>query len=92
MSRPIGRLAVVGTGLIGGSIAAAARRRGLAAQVVGAGPQSEQARALGLVDAAAPLAEAAGRGGTGGAGRARVGRSCRMLPRGGTRRWSPRRC
>lgn len=58
MRYPIGRLVVVGTGLIGGSVSAAVRKRALAAHVVGVGPHAEQARALGLVDAALPLADA----------------------------------
>ena len=58
MQYPIGRLVVVGTGLIGGSVSAAARKRALAAHVVGVGPQAAQARALGLVDAALPLPDA----------------------------------
>lgn len=37
MTRPIGRMAVVGVGLVGGSLALAARRRGLVREVVGCG-------------------------------------------------------
>jgi prephenate dehydrogenase len=46
-------LTIVGVGLIGGSIGLAARRRGLAAHVLGAGRQQgslERARAVGAVD------------------------------------------
>ena len=56
----IERLAVVGLGLLGGSVALAAKRRGAARSVVGAtrsaGARSE-ALAAGTVDAVAPLAE-----------------------------------
>jgi prephenate dehydrogenase len=47
-------LTVVGVGLIGGSVALAARRRGVAARVVGCGRQPdllERAQGLGLLDA-----------------------------------------
>lgn len=57
----IGTLAVIGLGLIGGSVAAAARARGVAAVVLGhaADDHGERARALGLVDrACASVAEA----------------------------------
>ena len=49
----IGTLAILGVGLIGGSIAAAARRRGLAQRVVGIGRNQsrlEAATQLGLID------------------------------------------
>ena len=46
------RVAILGTGLIGGSFAAALRTRGLASEVRGFGPQSSEAHALGLVDLA----------------------------------------
>jgi prephenate dehydrogenase len=55
------RAAVLGVGLIGGSVAAALRARGLAAEVVGyaPGPDARRAIALGLVDrAAGSVAEA----------------------------------
>jgi len=55
-------LAVVGVGLIGGSVAAALRSRGMVARVLGVGrnPQTlAQARQLGLIDAVASLSEAA---------------------------------
>jgi len=55
-------VAVVGVGLIGGSIAAALRRCGLAGRVLGVGRSQEtlrQACALGLIDAACSLQEAA---------------------------------
>jgi prephenate dehydrogenase len=45
------RIAVVGTGLIGGSVALAARRR-LGAEVRGFGPEAPRALALGAIDAA----------------------------------------
>ena len=58
----IGTLTIVGVGLIGGSIGLAARRRGLAARVVGAGRQSAtlaRAREIGAIDdACLDLAEA----------------------------------
>ena len=47
------RVAIVGTGLIGGSVAAAVRERGLARSVVGFAPDAPQAQALGLIDTAA---------------------------------------
>ncbi|MDZ4685412.1 MAG: prephenate dehydrogenase [Planctomycetaceae bacterium] len=49
-------LAIVGVGLIGGSIAAAARRRGLARRILGVGrnrQRLEQARTTGVIDAIA---------------------------------------
>lgn len=49
----LGRVAVVGVGLIGGSIGMALRERGLATSVVGVGRNSktlERARALGAID------------------------------------------
>ena len=65
MSAPdLGRLAVVGLGLLGGSVALAARRRGVAGEVVGATRSAEArktALAAGAVDAVVPLAEV-GRG------------------------------
>jgi len=53
-------LGIVGVGLIGGSIAAAARKRGLAQRVIGYGrnrQRLEQARSRGLIDDIAPRAE-----------------------------------
>jgi cyclohexadieny/prephenate dehydrogenase len=53
MSERFERIAVLGLGLLGGSVAWAARRRGLAAEVVGCGRRLaplEGARARGLVD------------------------------------------
>ena len=46
------RAAILGTGLIGGSVAAALRERGLAAQIVGCSPGADGPRAmeLGLID------------------------------------------
>jgi prephenate dehydrogenase len=59
----VGRLAVVGTGLIGGSFALAARRAGLVDEVVGFGRRREHlelARSRGVIDRiAATLADAA---------------------------------
>lgn len=55
-------LAVVGTGLIGGSFAAALRRVGQVGRVLGVGRQAaslQRARELGLIDEAADLAQAA---------------------------------
>lgn len=49
----IGTLTIVGVGLIGGSIGLAAKRRGLARQVIGAGRQQaslDRARSVGAVD------------------------------------------
>jgi prephenate dehydrogenase len=62
VSRAFECVAVVGLGLLGGSVALAARRRGVAARVVGATRRSEaRERALreGAVDAIAPLEEVA---------------------------------
>ena len=60
MSRPLARVAVVGLGLLGGSVALAARQRGAAREVVGAtrsaGARAE-ALASGAVDRVVPLAE-----------------------------------
>jgi len=55
-------LAIVGVGLIGGSVAAALRRAGAVARVLGAGRHAqtlEDARALGLIDAAVSVEDAA---------------------------------
>jgi prephenate dehydrogenase len=60
VSLHIRRLAIVGTGLIGGSFAAALKRAGRVDQVIGLGRRREtleQARALGLIDAIAESAE-----------------------------------
>lgn len=49
----IRRLAIIGVGLIGGSLALALRRKGLVEEVVGTGrgrPNLEQARRLGVID------------------------------------------
>ncbi len=62
MSAPFDRVAVIGLGLLGGSVALAARERGVAREVVGATRSSEacaQALASGAVDRIAPIAEAA---------------------------------
>jgi prephenate dehydrogenase len=56
------RIAVVGLGLLGGSVALAARERGLARSVVAAGRRPaplEAARRRGVVDAVLPLGEVA---------------------------------
>ncbi|MAG33414.1 MAG: cyclohexadienyl dehydrogenase [Deltaproteobacteria bacterium] len=58
---PFEKLAVVGLGLLGGSVAAAAKERGLAREVVGAARRSaplERALAAGIVDSVAPPADA----------------------------------
>lgn len=55
-------LAVVGVGLIGGSFAAAVRKRGLVARIVGAGRQGatlSRAKSLGLIDEIVTLEQAA---------------------------------
>jgi prephenate dehydrogenase len=46
------RVAFLGTGLIGGSVAAAMRQAGLARHLVGCGPQASRAKELGLIDEA----------------------------------------
>jgi prephenate dehydrogenase len=57
------RVAVIGTGLIGGSVAGAIRGRGLAAEVVGHDPRdADEALRRGLLDASAASAAAAMRG------------------------------
>jgi cyclohexadieny/prephenate dehydrogenase len=64
MSHPLERVAVIGLGLLGGSVALAARRLGAAREVVGATRSADaraQALAVGAVDRIAPIAEA-GRG------------------------------
>ena len=68
MSAVFGRIAVFGVGLLGGSVALAARQRGVARQVLGVARRPETAQALlsaGLVDEAvlAPDAAAAGAAG-----------------------------
>lgn len=58
---PFDRVAVLGLGLLGGSLAAAARERGLAREVVGAARRKgplDRALAAGLVDAVAAPADA----------------------------------
>jgi cyclohexadieny/prephenate dehydrogenase len=60
-SPPFEKLAVLGLGLLGGSVAAAARQRGLAREVVGAARRPaplERALAAGIVDSVAPPIEA----------------------------------
>ena len=55
------KLVIIGVGLIGGSVALAARRAGLARQIVGAGRSGEaleEALRLGVIDAAASPADA----------------------------------
>ena len=56
------RVAILGTGLIGGSFAAALREHGCAGTLVGYGPQAEQALQAGLVDTIAQTVAAAVRG------------------------------
>ena len=56
MSRPYSRIAVLGLGLLGGSLAFAARRRGVAREVVGA-TRSASARERALRDGAVDRAE-----------------------------------
>jgi len=61
MTRPFERLAIVGLGLLGGSVALAARRAGVARWIVAAGRRPaplEQALADGVVDEVADLAGA----------------------------------
>jgi len=63
MSAAFSRIAVFGVGLLGGSVALAARQRGLAQQVLGVARSPETARALlaaGIVDEAVPAPGAAG--------------------------------
>lgn len=58
---PFEKLAVLGLGLLGGSVAAAAKQRGLADEVVGAARRTgplERARAAGIVDSVASPLEA----------------------------------
>ncbi len=58
---PFEKLAVLGLGLLGGSVAAAAKQRGLADEVVGAARRTgplERARAAGIVDSVASPREA----------------------------------
>jgi len=62
VTAPFDRIAVVGLGLLGGSVALAARARGAAREVVGATRSSEaraQALDAGAVDRVLPLAEVA---------------------------------
>lgn len=62
MSAGFERIAIVGLGLLGGSVALAARERGLARRVVAAGRRPaplEAALRRGVVDAVLPLAEVA---------------------------------
>jgi prephenate dehydrogenase len=62
MTSQFERVAVVGLGLLGGSVALAARQRGVAREVVGATRSSEaraQALASGAVDRIAPIGEVA---------------------------------
>jgi prephenate dehydrogenase len=61
VSAPVRRLAVIGLGLLGGSVALAARRRGVAERVVASGRRPTalaEARRRGLVDEVGSLAEA----------------------------------
>ncbi len=61
---PMRRIALLGVGMIGGSVAAACRARGLAAEVVGytPGPDAAQAVTLGWLDGACPSVSQAVRG------------------------------
>jgi len=62
MSAAFGRIAIFGVGLLGGSVALAARQRGLAQQVLGVARRPETAQALlaaGIVDEALPAPGAA---------------------------------
>jgi prephenate dehydrogenase len=54
-AQPLNKVAVIGLGLIGGSVAVALRQRGLAREVAGiaAGDDARQALELGLIDVAA---------------------------------------
>jgi len=61
MSERFQRIAVVGLGLLGGSLAQAARERGLAGRVVGTGRRTAalaEARRRGIVDETAPVEQA----------------------------------
>jgi prephenate dehydrogenase len=61
VTAPLQRVAVIGLGLLGGSVALAARSRGIAREVVGATRSAEaceEAIARGAVDRIAPLSEA----------------------------------
>ncbi|MFN3630984.1 MAG: prephenate dehydrogenase/arogenate dehydrogenase family protein, partial [Casimicrobiaceae bacterium] len=58
----VSRLAVIGVGLIGGSLALALRQAGAVGEVLGVGRSRanlDQALALGLIDRVAPIEEAA---------------------------------
>ena len=56
----LGRVALLGTGLIGGSLAAALKRHGLAAHIIGfSGGDADDALALGLIDEVADTPEQA---------------------------------
>ena len=60
-ARVADRLAILGLGLLGGSVALAARRRGLAGEIVGSGRSRESVAAAersGAFDALVPLDEA----------------------------------
>lgn len=59
--KPFGRVAVIGVGLIGGSVAAAMRARGLGGEFVGysVGTDARDALARGLIDVAAGSVQAA---------------------------------
>jgi len=61
---PFRRAAILGVGLIGGSVAAALRRAGLAAEIVGSSPgqDARTAHAIGLVDHCEPDAARAVKG------------------------------
>ncbi len=62
MSVAIRRLAVIGVGLIGGSLALALRRAGAVEEVIGCGRRAatlERARELGIIDTTMTIAEAA---------------------------------
>jgi prephenate dehydrogenase len=78
----LGRVAILGTGLIGGSFAAGLRRHGLASRVVGfSAGDAGRALALGLIDEVAASPEAAVAGSDTVVLAAPVSVNCEMLPR-----------
>lgn len=65
MTKRFAQVAVIGVGLVGGSLARVLKENGLAGEIVGAGRSAaslERARALGVIDRAAPSAAEAAAG------------------------------